>query len=133
MAFAGLWALAACSPYAGPSRRGAALLAAGFVAHPADTTARVAAMDLLPPQRLTWRPSAIGRTYLLADPIFCGCVYVGTPAALMTYRNGHPLDATEARAMQADNNGHVAWDWSVWDRRADPGPTRPLYAGGDTL
>jgi len=126
--------LAAChTPYAAPRHTGDALLAAGFVAHPADTTARLAAMNLLPPETMTWRPSAIGRTYLVADPLLCGCVYAGTPAALMAYRQGHTLSPREETTMQADNNRHPDWDWSLWNRPADPGPTRPIHAGGDTL
>ncbi|GBQ72480.1 hypothetical protein AA103196_3075 [Ameyamaea chiangmaiensis NBRC 103196] len=125
--------LGGCAPYGRLDHVGDALAAAGFTAHPADTTARQVMLDLLPAATMTWRPSLAGRTYLYADPVLCGCVYMGTTVAYLAYRQSRPTTAAEESAMVAENNRHPGWDWSVWATNADPGPTRPIHAGGDTL
>ncbi|GBQ79996.1 hypothetical protein AA13595_0187 [Gluconacetobacter johannae DSM 13595] len=110
---------------------------AGFIAHPADTTARYAMMNTLPPGQLTYRPSPAGPVYLYADPIGCGCVYMGSAAAYgsfsawqRTSKASTPL-RTDVRAMAAENRRDTAaWDWSAWSPNADPGGDQPRHVSG---
>ncbi|NVN09867.1 hypothetical protein [Nguyenibacter vanlangensis] len=134
-------ALAGCSspakPYLDAGKR---LSEAGFIAHAADTTARYAMMNTLPPGVLTYRPSSMGPVYLYADPIGCGCVYMGSVLAynvLVTPakrgRTTVPVmpAVPDMQAMAAENRRDTAsWDWSAWSPGADPGPTQPRHVAG---
>lgn len=108
---------------------------AGFRAHPADTTARWAMMNLLPPNTLTYRMQNGQPVLLYADPIACGCVYMGDKTAYAAYKASHPIDAAQEQRMTAEINQHPGWDWSVWDSTADvdvvnglrPGPSHVFY------
>lgn len=124
-----LCSLTACNPYAPPLHRGEALAAAGFTAHRADTAAREQMMALLPPETLTYRPAALGRVMLYADPLACGCVYFGDDAALRAYTRSQPLSPAAEKAMLADNRQHPGWDWSVWSPSADPAAVAHLAPG----
>ena len=132
MAVAACLTLAGCtsSPATPYLKEGVKLSQAGFVAHPADTTARYAMMNTLPPGELTYRNSAAGPIYLYADPIGCGCVYMGDQAAWnawnITQKNKTPSEQP-TEAMIAENRQHPGWEWSAWDKSADPGPSRPRY------
>ncbi|GBQ18863.1 hypothetical protein ACLRDC_11760 [Gluconacetobacter sacchari] len=129
--------LSPARPYLDMDRR---LSDAGFVAHKADTTARYAMMNTLPPGALTYRPSSVGPVYLYADPIGCGCVYMGSATAYSYYLSA--VDAGKRRrrsvpaasaipAMTAENRRDTAeWDWSAWSPNADPGPTQPRHVIG---
>ncbi|MFT9067895.1 MAG: hypothetical protein ABF420_07625 [Acetobacter syzygii] len=130
--------LAGCmSPAAPYLEKGKTLSEAGFIAHQANTTARYAMMNLLPPGELTYRPSPSGPIYLYADPIGCGCVYMGSETAFRTLRNmtatqmqGKKQQPTpvvdELAAMTAENRRDTfVWDWSAWYAGADPGGDQP--------
>lgn len=129
--------LSPAKPYLDMGRR---LSDAGFVAHKADTTARYAMMNTLPPGDLTYRPSTVGPIYLYADPIGCGCVYMGSATAYSSYMSvvdakKKPPQAVpgvaELPAMAAENRRDTAlWDWSAWSPNADPGPTQPRHVIG---
>ncbi|WP_157871012.1 hypothetical protein [Gluconacetobacter diazotrophicus] len=131
---------AGCSTPARPYlNEGMALSQAGFVAHPADTTARYAMMNTLPPGQLTYRPSSMGPIYLYADPIGCGCVYMGSEAAYRTSRGAAPAGKgrkaasvqQDLEAMVAENRRDTAlWDWSAWSSNADPGGDQPRHVIG---
>ena len=141
----GLWclALAGCmSPAAPYLEKGRTLSEAGFIAHQADTTARYAMMNLLPPGQLTYRPSPSGPIYLYADPLGCGCVYMGSETAFRTLRE---MDATQMRgknkqptpvvdelaSMTAENRRDTfLWDWSAWYAGADPAGDQPRKVTG---
>lgn len=136
-------ALAGCmSPAAPYLLEGKKLSEAGFIAHQADTTARYAMMNLLPPGQLTYRPSPDGPIYLYADPIGCGCVYMGSENA---FRTLHNMTATEMRnkkqqptsvvdelaGMTAENRRDTfLWDWSAWYAGADPAGDQPRKVMG---
>ena len=63
------------------------LAEAGFVAQPAITPRRLAALKSLPPHRFV-RHVKDGRiVYVYGDPTICGCVYFGSPQAFATYRS----------------------------------------------
>ncbi|MFT9015073.1 MAG: hypothetical protein ABF990_04965 [Acetobacter sp.] len=133
-------ALAGCTPPAKPYLdEGRKLAQAGFIAHAADTTARYAMMNTLPPGMVTYRPSSVGPVYLYADPIGCGCVYMGSENA---YRALQSIDTVMVRKkvvsavpempeMEAENRRDTAaWDWSAWSSAADPGPSQPRHVTG---
>ena len=141
MAFAACLTLAGCagSPATPYLKEEMKLSAAGFVAHAANTTARYAMMNTLPPGELTYRTSSVGPVYVYADPIACGCVYMGSDIAYRTL-----VSAAEAEARQTKQNykpdytlpsmpqmaddtrrDTAEWDWSAWSASADPGPSKP--------
>ncbi|WP_246375277.1 hypothetical protein [Gluconacetobacter takamatsuzukensis] len=133
--------VAGCSPARPYLEMGRRLSEAGFVAHVADTTARYAMMNTLAPGELTYRPSSVGPVYLYADPIGCGCVYMGSPTAYNTLLASAPTTARKTRkpiegvpeipAMAAENRRDTAaWDWSAWSPNADPGPNQPRHVIG---
>ncbi|GBQ34652.1 hypothetical protein [Gluconacetobacter azotocaptans] len=129
--------LVGCAPAKPYLDKGMTLSEAGFIAHPADTTARYAMMNTLPPGQLTYRPSPAGFIYLYADPIGCGCVYMGSEAAYRIFSTGQqkgkkpaPLLA-DMQAMAAENRRDTAaWDWSAWSPNADPGGNQPRHVTG---
>ncbi len=147
MAVAACLTLAGCtsSPATPYLKEGVKLSQAGFVAHPADTTARYAMMNTLPPGELTYRNSAAGPIYLYADPIGCGCVYMGSDIAYRTLVSAAEAEAQQNKQknykpdyvlpsmqeMAAETRRDTAeWDWSAWSSSADPGPSQPKHVIG---
>jgi hypothetical protein len=62
------------------------LSAAGFVAQPANTPARLAALKALPPHKFVQQVKGNTIVYVYGDPTVCKCVYFGTQQAYGTYR-----------------------------------------------
>lgn len=135
--------LTGCTQPAEPYlNKGILLSQAGFIARQADTTARYAMMNTLPPGQLTYRPSLSGAVYLYADPIGCGCVYMGSEAAYQNLRQTYsaraqskkkmpPSALSELQNMAAETRRDTAWwDWSAWSTDADPGPSQPRHVTG---
>ena len=132
--------LAGCTQPAKPYLdEGRKLAQAGFIAHAADTTARYAMMNTLPPGMVTYRPSSVGPVYLYADPIGCGCVYMGSENAYRALKNIDTVvvkkkvvsAVPETPEMDAENRRDTAaWDWSAWSNAADPGPSQPKHVIG---
>jgi hypothetical protein len=60
---------------------------AGFVMREANTPEKMARLRQLPAHRFVTRTGATGRYYIYADPTYCKCAFVGTPAAMQAYRN----------------------------------------------
>ncbi len=137
-------ALAGCVRPAVPYlEKGSLLSHAGFVAHPANTTARFALMNSLPPGSLTYRMAPSGqRIYLYADPLACGCVYMGDETAYGTLQAHmqaimqrkhahHPPQDPPLPAMTAENyRDTTSWDWTVWSPAADPDNNQPRHMIG---
>lgn len=136
--------LAGCSSPAKPYLdEGMTLSQAGFIAHAADTTARYAMMNTLPPGQVTYRPAPTGPIYVYADPLGCGCVYMGSEAAYRTLTGMVSTTGTKGKgkktaqfipdmqAMAAENRRDTAlWDWSAWSTNADPGGNQPRHVIG---
>ena len=133
--------LSACMSPARPYlQMGRRIADAGFIAHPADTTARYAMMNTLPPGIMTYRSAPSGLVYLYADPIGCGCVYMGTDAAYAYLVNSTPMVKGRHQAIKGvpsipemsaeSRRDTVIWDWSAWAHAADPGATQPRYVSG---
>ncbi|MBS1036974.1 hypothetical protein [Gluconobacter cerinus] len=121
--------LSACSPYRPILHEEDTLARSGFVAHPADTTARWQTMNLLPANTMTYRMQGNIPVLLYADPTACGCVYMGNMSAYHAYQSGHHVSANEEQRMTAEINQHPGWDWSVWNWRADPDVVSGLRPG----
>jgi hypothetical protein len=79
--------VAACADSeAGAPGRDSLLAEAGFVRRDADTPERMAALKALPPHQFVLRNSNGSVKYMYADPIACGCIYVGGQRAYDQYR-----------------------------------------------
>jgi hypothetical protein len=78
---------AACANSAAEApTKGDLLAAAGFVRRNADTPERMAALKALPPHQFVMRNSNGSVKFMYADPIECGCIYVGGQHAYDQYR-----------------------------------------------
>ncbi len=86
-ALAGCLVIAACAttPQQAVDRENL-LLAAGFTALPANTPERVTSLRRLPANRVVQRRRGGLVAYVYADPLVCGCLYVGDVAAFGRYR-----------------------------------------------
>ena len=84
------------------------LAAAGFQAKPADTPAKVANLDAMPPRKLVSQVKDGKFAYGYADPDGCKCLYVGGPQEYSTYQRL----AIEKRI--ADDECQTAMDWNLW-------------------
>ncbi len=62
------------------------LAAAGFTVRPANTPERIASLHSLPPNKVVQRIRGGTVRYVYADPLVCGCLYVGDENAYGRYR-----------------------------------------------
>ncbi|MCX5619968.1 MULTISPECIES: hypothetical protein [Bombella] len=142
----GLASLGGCVRPAAPYlAQGQLLSQAGFVAHPANTTARYGLMNSLPDGSITYRMAPDGqRIYLYADPLACGCVYMGDEQAygalqahikqtMSHKKHAHLTPSQELiAAMTAENHRDTTpWDWTIWSPAADPDSNQPRHMIGD--
>jgi hypothetical protein len=98
------------------------LTAAGFTARPANTPQRVAMLKRLPADRFVQKPSGNTVHYVYADPLVCGCLYVGTEQAYAQYvRNEQQQDLANEQLMTAQMYSDPAWDWDAWGGGFGPG------------
>jgi len=92
------------------------LAASGFKFVPANTPARQAAFQKLPPHQFV-RQIKDGRViWAYPDPTICVCLYVGGQKAYGTYQ-ARRLDKqiADEQAMTAASNMYMAnWDWGMW-------------------
>ena len=119
-------ALTAClSPQARIERREDNLAAAGFVVRPANTPERQAMLKRLPPNRFVTETRGDSVHYVYADPMACGCLYVGTQHAYARYqRHEQEQHFADEKRMTAENYSDAAWDWGAW------GPWGPGFGFG---
>ena len=83
---AALMAAACANPETAISENEDMLVAVGFVPKRAKTAARMASLKALPPHQFVARTIKGRPSYLYADPVVCGCVYVGDQRAYDQYR-----------------------------------------------
>jgi hypothetical protein len=102
------------------------LSAAGFQVNIANTAARQAMLNRLPPNQFVARVNNGVTHYVYADPD-CGCLYVGTQQAFDQYVSNQQLDAEHALQMTVQGYYDAAWDWAAW---GPWGPLGPLYGPG---
>ena len=91
------------------------LSAAGFIVKPANTPEREAMLKKLPPNKFIQRTSGDSVHYVYADPIVCGCLYVGSQQAYNQYRaNEQTQHLVDEQQMTADTYADASWDWGAW-------------------
>jgi len=83
---AALMAAACANSETAVSEKEDILETAGFVPKKAKTAARMASLKSLPPHQFVARTINGRPSYLYADPVVCGCVYVGDQRAYDQYR-----------------------------------------------
>lgn len=90
------------------------LIAAGFQARMADTPAKVAKLETLPPYKVVPRQQGVRVGYVYADPKQ-SMLYVGGPAEYRRYQQlAIKQDIAEENEMAAMNNEMASEDWA-WD------------------
>ena len=102
------------------------LAAAGFVARPADTPARQAMLQKLPPHKFVMRAAGGNYVYLYSDPLVCGCLYVGSSQAYSTYKQMmFQQQLADQQQLTAQMYSDPAWSFGAWG-----GPWGPGFGGG---
>ncbi len=91
------------------------LAAAGFIVRPANTPERKAMLSRLPPHRFVQRAKGDVVYYVYADPLVCGCLYVGSQQAYDQYkRNEQQQQLADQQQMTAEMYSDDNWNWGPW-------------------
>ena len=91
------------------------LAAAGFVVRPANTPERITMLNRLPPHRFVQRVNGDTVHYVYADPLVCGCLYVGTQQAYNQYKlHQQQQQLADEQLMTAQSYSDAAWNWNAW-------------------
>jgi hypothetical protein len=99
------------------------LSAAGFIVRPANTPERQAMLNRLPPHKFVQRVNGDVVHYVYADPLVCGCLYVGTQQAYNQYKaNQLQQHLADEQQMAADTYSDAAWNWGAWGPWTAAGP-----------
>jgi hypothetical protein len=114
--FLGIAALTACeTQQQRVTEREDNLAAAGLIIRPANTPERQAMLTRLPPHKFVMRQNGDTIHYVYADPLVCGCLYVGTQQAYNQYKaNQLQQHLADEQAMSAQEYSDAAWNWSSW-------------------
>src|SRR5271170_6189828 len=112
----GTGALTACeSQQQRVEQREDLLSAAGFIVRPANTPERQAMLKRLPPHQFVQRVNGDTVHYVYADPLVCGCLYVGTQQAYNQYKlHQQQQHLADEQQMTAQAYSDAAWNWSAW-------------------
>ena len=98
------------------------LVAAGFTVRPANTPARQAMLNRLPPHHFVQRVHGNVVTYVYADPLVCDCLYIGSQQAYAQFRRDiEQQKLADEQEMTAAMYSDQSWDWGAW------GPWGPEY------
>ena len=91
------------------------LSAAGFIVRPANTPERRAMLVKLPAHQFVQRVNGDVVHYVYADPLVCGCLYVGTQQAYGQYRRDQQQkNLASEQLMTAQTYADPAWNWGAW-------------------
>ena len=91
------------------------LAAAGFIVRPANTPERKAMLGRLPANHFLRRVKGDVVHYVYADPLVCGCLYVGTQQAYNQYkRDQQQRRLADEQQMTADEYSDASWNWGAW-------------------
>ena len=124
----GVFAVSACETQQDRiSSREDLLSAAGFIIKPANTPERQAMLKRLPPNQFVQRVSGNDVHYVYADPVVCGCLYIGTQQDFAQYVSNQQLDFEQAQRIAYLNYYDAAWNWDAW---GPWGPLGPVYGPG---
>lgn len=112
----GLGALAACQTQQQiVTQHEDNLSAAGFVVRPANTPERQAMLQRLPAHQFVQRINGNTVHYVYADPLVCGCLYVGTQQAYNQYKlHQQQQHLADEQQMTAQMYSDPAWNWGAW-------------------
>ena len=98
------------------------LSAAGFVVRPANTPERQAMLHRLPAHTFVQRVNGDVVHYVYADPLVCGCLYVGSQQAYNQYKaNQLQQHLADEQQMTAQTYSDATWNWGAWGPWT-PGP-----------
>jgi hypothetical protein len=101
------------------------LSAAGFIVKPANTPERQAMLQRLPPHKFVQRVNGDNVHYIYADPLVCGCLYVGSQQAYNQYKHDQQQkNLADEQQMSAQMYSDSQWSWNAW------GPWGPEYGFG---
>jgi len=101
------------------------LAAAGFMVRPANTPERQKMLSSLPSHHFVQRVHTDSVSYVYADPLVCGCLYVGSQLAYNQYKlSMQQQHLADEQAMTAQMYANPAWNWGAW------GPYEPGYGPG---
>jgi hypothetical protein len=107
------------------------LAAAGFIVRPANTPERQAMLHRLPPHQFVQRVNGDTVHYVYADPLVCGCLYVGTQQAYNQYkRDQQQKNLADEQQMTAQSYSDAAWNWNAWGPWGPVGPYGFVYGPG---
>ena len=91
------------------------LSAAGFIVRPANTPERQQMLARLPPHKFVQRVSGDTVHYIYADPLVCGCLYVGSQQAFNQYKlHQQQQRLADEQQMTAQQYADPAWRWDAW-------------------
>jgi len=91
------------------------LSAAGFRVKPANTPARQAMLNRLPPHKFIRRDHGDTITYVYADPLVCDCLYVGGQRAYGKYQQFiQAQNLADEQEMTAQSYQDAQWNWGGW-------------------
>lgn len=112
----GLGALAACQTQSQlVAQHEDNLAAAGFLVRPANTAERQAMLKKLPANHFVRRTRGGSTHYVYADPVVCGCLYVGSQQAYDQYkRDQQQRHLADEQQMTAETYSDAAWNWNSW-------------------
>jgi hypothetical protein len=97
------------------------LSAAGFIIKPANTPERKAMLARLPAHKFVTRQNGDTIHYVYADPLVCGCLYVGTQQAYNQYKaNQLAQNLADEQQMTAQMYSDSAWNWGAWGPMGGP-------------
>jgi hypothetical protein len=103
------------------------LSAAGFSVRIADTAERQEMLNRLPANQFVQRVSGNSVHYVYADPVVCGCLYIGTQQDFDQYVRNQQLDFAQAQRIAFLDFYDATWNWDAW---GPWGPVGPIYGPG---
>jgi hypothetical protein len=107
------------------------LAAAGFIVRPANTPERQQMLQRLPPHTFVQRVNGDVVHYVFADPLVCGCLYVGTQQAYNAYKlHQQQQHLADEQAMSAQSYSDAAWSWGAWGPWGPVPPYGFVYGPG---
>ena len=112
-----LGVLAACAtPQQETEIREDLLRKAGFVAKPANTPERIQMMRSMPPNTFMKGLRGNETVFLYADPKVCGCLYVGTEAEFLRYKQqAVQSQLMDEQSLDPQLHRAASWRWGAWD------------------
>ena len=91
------------------------LSAAGFIVKPANTPERQAMLKKLPAAKFVRRENGDTVHYVYADPVVCGCLYVGTQDAYNRFKaNELTQHLVDEQQLTAQTYSDASWNWNAW-------------------